>query len=383
MSRGAPVKPNTLRKSVKRAASGLVARLWRRPRLDAAAVRALTPRRILIVRQHNQMGDMVCATPALRAVREAYPSAEIALVCAPVNRDVVQHNPHLDRVFIFDKRACTRPGPLWRFVRGLRDFGPDLAFVLASVSWSVTSAALAAASGARVIVGADSRPFGFDISRHAFSLELPSQPEADRHAVDHNLAPLEAVGFTVSDRNPVVVPAPAEVARAGEIRAGVPGEGPLWLMHPGAGKDANLWPAERFAEIAVRAVAAGRPLLVLQGPADTEVMARFRAAIRERCDTADLAAPTVIPPVSVGVCAALLATADRFLCNDTGLMHVAGAVGVPTLALFGPTEPELWAPRHPALTWLRGDGNDPAALDTDTVWTRWLDVPGRPTSTGG
>ena len=360
----------SLRKDVKRISSGLLARLWRRPRLAPAALRALRPRRVLIVRQHNQMGDMVCATPVLRAIREAYPEAEIALVCAPINRDVVLHSPHLDRVFVFDKRACTRPAPLLRFVRTLRRFGPDLAFVLASVSWSVTSAALAAASGARHVVGADGRPFGFDISRHAFSLELPSFPEMDRHAVDHNLAPLEAVGLDVSDRSTVVVPAPAEIARAAEIRAVVPGKGPLWLMHPGAGKAQNLWPTERFAEIAARALEDGRRLLVLQGPADGEVMARFRAA--------GPATPSEIPPVSVGVCAALLAAAERFLCNDTGLMHVAGAVGVPTLALFGPTDPDLWAPRGANLAWLRGAGGDLATLDTDTVWSRWRELPARP-----
>lgn len=380
VSSGEPVKPHTLRRDVKRIVSGLAARHWRRARLDAAAVRALAPRRILIVRQHNQMGDMVCATPALRAIREAYPDAEIALVCAPVNRDVVLHNPHLDRVFIFDKRACTRPGPLVGFLRELRGFRPDLAFVLASVSWSVTSAALAVGSGAHVIVGADSRPFGFDISRHAFSLELPSFPEVDRHAIDHNLAPLEAVGFAVSDRSTVVAPAPAEIARAAEIRSRLPGDDPLWLMHPGAGKTRNLWPAERFAEIAVRAVSAGRPLLVLQGPADGEVMTRFRAACRDRFAAAGLPGPAEIPTVSVGVCAALLAAADRFLCNDTGLMHVAGAVGAPTLALFGPTDPGIWAPRAARLVWLRGDGGDLAALDTDTVWTRWRDLHDRPAS---
>lgn len=378
---GGYVKAQSFRKGVKRTVSGLLARFWRRRRLSAAEVRALRPGRILIVRPHNQMGDMVCATPALRAIRRQYPDAEIALVCAPVNRDVVLHNPDLDRVYVFDKHACTRPGPLWRFVGELRNFGPDLAFVLASVSWSVTSAALAGLSGAEVIVGADSLPFGFDISRHAFSLELPSLPEVDRHAVDHNLAPLDAIGFDTTERDTVVASAPEELARAGDLRRGVPGEGALWIMHPGAGKDDNLWPAERFAEIAARVVAAGDPLLVLQGPADGAVMARFRAACRSRLEPDALARVAEIPTTTVGVCAALLTRANRFLCNDTGLMHVAGAVGVPTLALFGPTDPALWAPRAETLTHLRGEGGRLASLSVDTVWDTWRTLPPRPAAT--
>jgi ADP-heptose:LPS heptosyltransferase len=84
-----------------------------------------------------------------------------------------------------------------------------------------------------------------------------------------------------------------------------------------------------------------------------------------------------LPPVTVGVCAALLERADRFLCNDTGLMHVAGAVGTPTLALFGPTDPAQWAPRLFALRPLRHETGDLKALDTDQVLQAFLELPGR------
>jgi len=172
----------SLRRSIKRSVSGWLSRLAARPRVTLAELRAAAPRRVLIVRQHNQMGDMVCATPALRAIAGTFSGAELGLVCAPVNRDVVLHNPHLSRVLVFDKHACTRPGPLLRFLRRLREFRPQVAIVLNSVSFSVTSAALAWASGARWLIGADSEPFGFDISRHAYSLVMPASPVMDRPA---------------------------------------------------------------------------------------------------------------------------------------------------------------------------------------------------------
>ena len=377
------MKEPSLRKAVKRHVSGALARLCRRRPVTPERLLAEQPRRILVVRQHNQMGDMVCATPALRALREAFPRAEIALVCAPVNRDVVLHNPHLDRVLVFDKRACARPAPLGRFIGELRRFRPDAAFVLNSVSYSVTSAALAAASGAPLLIGGDSLPFGFDISRHAYSLVMPSQPALDRHAVDHNLAPLEAIGIRTADRSTVVVPAAAEEAAARGIDDLVPGAGALWVLHPGAGKAQNRWPAARFAEVAARAVRDGRRVLVLQGPADGPAMAEFSSALADRLAPLGLAPPPINPPVTVGVCAALLARADRFLCNDTGLMHVAGAVRAPTLALFGPTDPDLWGPRAPEVVCLRGAQGRLETLETDTVWERWRSLPPRSGPTRG
>ncbi len=368
---------SSFRKGIKRVVSGAIARLWHRPGRTPDEIRAARPHRILIVRPHNQMGDMVCATPCFRAVREAYPEAEIALVCAPINLDVVQYSPHLDRILLFDKRACTRPGPLLAFIRVLRQFEPDLAFVLNSVSYSVTSAALAAVSGAELIVGCDSLPYGFDVSRHAYSLVMPSYPELEGHAVDHNLAPLAAVGIDTQDRSTVLVPAAKERAVAEDIAKDVPGADPLILMHPGAGKIVNLWPTERFAAVAAHFVRAGRRVLVLQGPADAHVMEAFR---QEMCGLLpnDLhSAWTELPPVTVGVCAALLERADRFLCNDTGLMHVAGAVGAPTLALFGPTDPASWAPRHHALRPLRHESGELQALDIDQVLQAFLELPGR------
>ncbi len=365
------------RKGVKRLISGLIARLWRKPDLTPEQILGCDPQRILIVRQHNQMGDMVCATPSFRALREAYPRARMALVCSPVNRDVVLHNPHLDEIFIYDKRACRNPMRLLDFLRVLRRFRPDLAFVLNSVSFSVTSAAFAAISGADAIVGGDSRPFGYDISRHAFSLEMPSRPELDRHAVEHCLAPLAAIGIDTDDLGTVVTASDAERARAAAVMRELPGEGPLWVMHPGAGKVQNLWPADRFAELALLAAAVPARVLVLQGPADAEVTAEFESALHAAAGGSWPAGITLAPPSPVGTCVALLESADRFLCNDTGLTHVAGAVGVPTLALFGPTDPELWLPRAANVECLRGADGDLASITAAAAWARWRDLKAR------
>jgi len=89
----------------------------------------------------------------------------------------------------------------------------------------------------------------------------------------------------------------------------------------------------------------------------------------------------------VGVGAALLQLADRFLCNDTGVMHIAGALRVPTVALFGPTDPTLWKPPAPEMVVVRSPGqlSDPRGhefgwmenIGPAEVWETWQGLAGR------
>ncbi|MBK7672252.1 MAG: glycosyltransferase family 9 protein [bacterium] len=357
-----------------------LARALRRERLEPGALTALRPARILVVRQHNQMGDMVCATPALRAIAETWPDAAVALVTSPANAGVVRHNPHLSRVLVFEKPLRRLPP----FLGELRRWDADLAIVLSSVSFSLTSALIGLLSGARHVVGADSRAFGWEFGEHCFSLVMPGSPVVDRHAIVHGLAPLRAVGVTTDDESTVVVPSAAERQDAAAITAALGLEAGYWALHPGAGKRQNVWPASRFAAVARRAAGEGRQVLVLHGPADSEALAAFGPL---RVPGVRHGALVVAPPCGVGVAAALLAGADRFLCNDTGIMHVAGAMRVPTLALFGPTDPGLWKPPAPEVLALRAGHRveDPRgdeygwmeAIDEDTVWRAWSGLTGR------
>ncbi len=153
----------------------------------------------------------------------------------------------------------------------------------------------------------------------------------------------------------------------------------FWALHPGAGKKQNLWPAERFAEVAARAVAAGNKVLILHGPADSGPL----AALTKKTDAIGV---QVAPACPVGVGAALLQLADRFLCNDTGVMHMAGALRVPTVALFGPTDPALWKPPANEVVVVKSggrvdDGRGPEFgwmenIGVDAVWEAWQSLPG-------
>ncbi len=110
--------------------------------------------------------------------------------------------------------------------------------------------------------------------------------------------------------------------------------GPGFLaLHPGSGSATKNWPADRFLALAKRLVGE-RPWLLVEGPADSVEAATLRGDPRA----------VTASGLSVRVLGALLAHAGLYVGNDSGVSHLAAAFGTPTLALFGPTDPAVWAP---------------------------------------
>ncbi len=293
-------------------------------------------RTLLAIRQHNQLGDMVLTLPALRAMRRAYPRARIVFVTSPLCQELLTDHPDIDKLIVFHKQALWRPWALWLLLRALRHPCPDLAVVLGTVSFSTTSALLAWASSARVRAGVSSHAFGSNLSRAIYHLELPLAT-SEVHEVEHNLAPLRGLGIDAPAETPTLAPRPEAVLAARDFiaREFPTQDGPLVVMHPGAGKKENIWPVERFAEVA-RALAQHdhARIVVSEGPRDAAVA----AALLSRCPGAARWRAPLRDTIGI------LSRAQAFVGNDTGLAHVAAATGVPTVAIFGPTDPKRWAP---------------------------------------
>ena len=325
----------------------IVTSVIKTPQMTRGEIMAVPPRRILVIRQHNQMGDMLLAVPALRAIKESLPGATLTVLTAPINRDVMINNPYVDTVVTYNSR---RPLGLIPLVRHMRRAKYEMVIVLHTVSFSFSSAVLGLLSGSRLRVGSTSAPFGNSLSESFFhlSLPLPSEDElAHMNEAEHNLYPLAALGVYTSDIAPVLVPTEAEDKWATDFVSEHSTLGAVKLLvHPGAGKVQNIWPAARFAET-VNLLAKRVPLsvVVVEGPRDAETVAEFsRRALAEQ---------TVLRGRSIGDVAAVMRRCDLVLCNDTGVMHVASAAGARTLAIFGPTDPSRWAPRCPNLHILR------------------------------
>ncbi|UCH85450.1 MAG: glycosyltransferase family 9 protein [Candidatus Latescibacterota bacterium] len=342
----------------------LTTRLIRTDSLSAAEVLSTQPKRILVIRQHNQMGDMLLATPALRAVKSSFPGAELSVVSAPINRGVLLNNPDVDHVFTYVNR---NPFSAVRLIYDLRRRQFDLVIVLHTVSFSFTSALMGLLSGARIRAGSTSGPFSNQLSESFYHLELPLPGEtelAGMNETEHNLYPLRALGIHTEDLRPIIVPSAKDNRWAqGYLRERLTPGRPSIAVHPGAGKTENVWAPGNFAAV-VNLLGQIAPIdvVVLEGPRDNEHVGLFMRDVELE--------PIHLRGRSIGEVAAVLQGVDLVLCNDTGVMHVACAAGANTLAIFGPTDPTRWAPKCSNLSVIRGDDGNLKTVSVEDVCSK-------------
>lgn len=297
---------------------------------------------VLVVRQHDQLGDMLCVVPLLRALRAHFPEAHITLVASSVNYHIMEHHPYVDEVLHYEKRGLlTSPGTFLKFHRALKNRLYDLAVVPTTVSISLTSNLIAFVSGAKIRVGAEmlngmpsSTSFLFSVTTR-----LGADEDRHRHQTLRNLDILKPLGITTDNLETLIGITDEEKSEANHFLSSVRSEHKTLVgLHPGAGKLPNRWSAQRFAEAANQlcekfSVAA----VITAGPVDDEPINSMLRHIR--CQF------VLVSRRPIRAVAAIIGQLNLFITNDTGIMHVAAASGVPTLSIFGPTDPLQWAPK--------------------------------------
>jgi ADP-heptose:LPS heptosyltransferase len=304
------------------------------------------PRRIHLYRPHNQLGDLLLNVPAIRAVRERWPAAHLILVVGRQNAAAVQGQPWADEVRVVGTR--TFAGALGSLLseRGRRLLRPasrpDFAVYFTTVSYSRSGAMLVRGSGARERIGFDPSRYGEkDRARLTRSVPYPSpgmDPVAPKGSPPHqseiSLALARAAGVEGTPPPPYYIADPTLRSRAPKGIA---------YLHAGAGKLKNRWPAERFAAVAREIVARGVEVALLEGPQD---QGTARAVI------AALGGPLpIVAGEPIANLAARFAEGALYIGNDTGPLHLAGAVGCPTVGVYGWSDPREW---HPVGRWVRG-----------------------------
>ncbi len=296
-------------------------------------------RKIAVVRA-LQLGDLLVAVPALRALRSAFPAAEVTLIGLPWAASFAQrYSRYIDRFVTFpgwpgiveagfDERRTRE------FLEEQRAYGYHLALQLHGSGRS--SNAFVQALGARLNAGyyEGARPGGF-----AVAAPYPGHlPEVLRSLELVKL--LSATHVSASLEFPLTRADRAEAAR---LLAELPsGDGPVIGLHPGARSPARRWPAERFAAVGDACALRFAARIVLTGGPDEQATVE---AVAERM----LHRPLLLAGrTSLGCLAAVIASLDLFVSNDTGPAHLAEAVGTPSVTLFGPADPVRWAPLDPA-----------------------------------
>ncbi|HET8625807.1 MAG TPA: glycosyltransferase family 9 protein [Thermomicrobiales bacterium] len=289
------------------------------------------PRRIAVFRA-LYLGDLLCATPAFRALRGRFPDAEFTLIGLPWARDFVARSPALDRLEVFPgypgiAEAAHDPARTATFLARARAARYDLVIQLHGSG--VTSNGFVAALGARETLGYRAG----DDGRLTASLAY----DDGEHEILRWLRLVALAGAT-TDMALEYPRTPADEARADALLAPLAGPGPLVGLHPGARDPDRRWPADRFATLAGALAARHGARLVLTGAAGERPLT---AAVRDAltAPALDLAGAT-----DLGTLAAVLARLDLFVGNNTGPIHLAVAVGTPSVMLAGPGRADCWVP---------------------------------------
>jgi lipopolysaccharide heptosyltransferase II len=300
-------------------------------------------RRILVLRP-RALGDVLLCTPALRALRGAFPDAELHAGIDDVLAPVLCRNPHLDRLWLLPRRAPRRRDWL-RVYRDLRQVRFDLVLDLHG---SARTASLAWWSGAPNRVGFALRGRG-----RLYNFRLPR--DADRqgrrrmlYAAQTNLeivARLASDGTGFTDARLEFPPLPAaEMAMQALLDARAP-QRPRVGLSPAGTWPAKTWPVASWAQLGDRIAAQGATVLLLWGPGEQPVVEAVQAAMQSRA--------VILPRTDLDAMAAIVGRLDLLVCNDSGIKHVAVARGTPTLTLYGPTHPLAWSPPAGPHTGLR------------------------------
>ena len=322
-----------IERRVKRALFGLL--------MGGAPSRSIAPaqidlpclRRVLLVRANFRMGNLLLITPALAALRQALPEARLDVLCIDAYAALLDNNPDIDRVIGFNRRTLLRPHRLLALVRALRRERYDLVVECARGA-SVLGAFIVGVSGGKYRAGAAGSRY-----QRFFNVHLERSAADAKHKVDVLQAFLAGLGILPVTLDLKVVLTDAERARAAAAWEawGLGSTSSTVGVILGA-RGRKQWPRDRFLEL-VEGLRTGGDLAVVlfAGPEDQVALRALAAHLPQKV--------VVAPPLAVRDFAALLARCTLVVTGDTGPMHLAAAVGVPTVSVFHATHAMYFAPQ--------------------------------------
>lgn len=288
-------------------------------------------KKILIVNV-NWVGDVLFSTPFIRAVREHYPGSYIACLLHPRCIDILEGNPRLDEIIIYDEDLSHKSllGKL-KLINILRKKKFDTAFILHK---SFTKALITMLAGIRERIGYPTKNRGILLTK------VIEEPADNPHKVEHFLNLARAVGINSSNRayEFFIKDSDRNYIRAFLQKNGVIDPDFLVAICPGGNWDPKRWPKENFARLSdILIERFGAKVVISGAKKDIKLAEAIKALMKGKAITA--CGETTLKQLG-----ALLEMADLVIANDTGPMHIASAMKTKLIALFGPTSPDITGP---------------------------------------
>lgn len=294
------------------------------------------------VLQVNALGDVLMVTPLLRALIDALGPGRVDVVMRAHAVPLLENFPGLGEIIPLARPLRWRD-PLsvvafFRLAKKLRACRYRAVFDGSRLLQSAWLTYLAhAGRGIGFRVPRNLGPFTLEGLGYLYTDEVSIDPSA--HMIRHNLALLAPLGIAPASERIQFAPtaAHASAARAWLSARGIKPDQPYVVLHPGAKWPPKRWPIERFREVAARLQHSGLVVILVGDKTDERVLRAIAAGL--------VPSPLVsVGELDLGAVGALIRQARLFLGNDSGLMHMASAVGTPMVAVFGPTLPHRTGP---------------------------------------
>lgn len=296
-------------------------------------------RSILIIRQHNQFGDMLASVSLFRALKEKYPESKITLLASPENFYAVEKNNFLDNLFVFDKKKLLKLNyikELWKLLKT----NYDLSIVPVTVAISNTSCILCGLSNSENKIGPASLNEKFNSLKKLFHyrIKLDWRKCYDAHVSDFILDIVRPFNIKTKNFNSVINFDDNDLSYAKNFITKIKTiqKNLLFGFHVGAAKPQNRWSLEKYRDL----------IYQLKYMYEFDFYFTGSNADKEQIDFMKKYFPNAgyFLNNKIAQLAALISLSDLFITNDTGVMHVAGTTNVKQISIFGPTNPFNWAP---------------------------------------
>ncbi|MGB9665530.1 MAG: glycosyltransferase family 9 protein [Ignavibacteria bacterium] len=301
-------------------------------------------RNILIIRKHNQIGDILVSVPMYYALKKYFPQAKITLLASKTNYPIPfkELNQYIDEIVIYEKAT---PKQQLDTIKLLRKKKFDLAIIPATIQLSTTSNFISFLAGIRYRVGV--KKVNGEKNKFSFLLNIKKDFNwigTKAHQIFRNLEVIEQINCKISISealNSFFKISEDEKIEAKEfLKSKFLNISTLIGIHPGAGKIDHIWDWKNFFEVAKFLYQEWNSGFVITcGATDKPVIEKIESAFKDKKIPF-----TILENFSIRKLAAIISECDLFITNDTGVMHIAGLTETLQISLFKKNKAYEWAP---------------------------------------
>ena len=298
--------------------------------------------RILIIRQHDQLGDFLIATPTIRAIRKKYPTALISIVVKDYTLPVILNNPNVDRIIIY-KEKFKNWNLKWlkEFLSEIMKPKYDLAIVLNTISRSITSDLIAILSRSKNILSSDVHLIEGFTEEPVYSI-ISKRDKKNKTEIERNLDIVKTIGVKPDGLEYDLFISKEEIFEANKLikNLKIPSRNKIITVHFGTLDVTRRFPLNKLAKV-VDAILENYNVSVLNmiGKNEIELREEFEGYLKNKI--------FYLPLVPIRISAAIIKRSSLFICNDTGTLHIAAAVNTPTISFHSLNDPKIWKPPFP------------------------------------